>query len=151
MAFLEKADLKSSIREYQLNSITDNDDTIVYMAIDAAIEEASSILTRNDKKVWDDGRPHYDVAAIFAATGNARNALMLSNTKSIAMWHLIELCNTGIDYELAQDRYDRAVKYLRDLAAGNVNSGTLPQITTDPPDDEQPFAMGSRRKFCHDN
>lgn len=151
MAFLEKADLRSAIREYQLDVITDGDDTIVLMAIDAAIEQVSSILTPNSKKVWDDGRPHYDVPAIFAATGTARNALMLANTKTVAMWHLIQLCNTGLEYDDAKERYDRAIKYLMDLASGEVNSPTLPLITVEPPDDEQPFAMGSRRKFCHDN
>ncbi|MEZ2337681.1 hypothetical protein AB6735_18690 [Mucilaginibacter sp. RCC_168] len=152
MAFLEKSDLRSKIREYQLNSITDNDDTIVEMAIEAGIEEASSLLTRNDKKEWDDGRPHYDVEAIFNASGTDRNGLMLANTKSIVMWHLIDLCNTGLDYEKAESRYDRAVEYLEKLAAGDgANSRTLPRITAEPPIDDQPFAMGSRRKFCHDN
>ncbi|MFD2874048.1 hypothetical protein ACFS5N_16315 [Mucilaginibacter ximonensis] len=150
MAFLTKEDLRSAIREYQLDAITDNDDTIVQMAIDAAIEQAKSMLTPNDMKIWDDGRPHYDVDAIFTQENADRNALMLANTKTVALWHLIQLCNTGLNYDDAKDRYDRAIKYLKDLGAGIVNSGTLPKITADPPPDQQPFYSGSRAKFSHD-
>ena len=150
MAFLEKADFKTIIREYQLNSITDNDDTIIDTAIEMAIEEVSSILTADSNKIWQDGRRHYDVEAIFSTTGNNRNALMLGNTKIVAIWHLLILCNTGLDYQEAEGRYDRAIKYLKQLAKGEVNSRTLPLITTEPPEDELPFGFGSRPKFNHE-
>jgi hypothetical protein len=150
MAFLEKADFNSVIREYELDAITGNDDTLVDQAIEMAVEEVSSYFVPNDKKEWDDGRPHYDVDAIFNATGVNRNALMMGNTKIVAIWHLLLLCNTGLEYDDAKDRYDRTIVYLKDLAAGRKNSRTLPRITVEPPEDEQPFAMGSRKKFRHE-
>lgn len=150
MAFLEKADFKSAIRDYQLDAITDDDDTIVEVAIDMAIEEVSSIFTPSDKKVWEDGRPHYDVEAIFTATGADRNPLMMGNTLTVAIWHLVFLCNVGVEYDKAEARYDRAITYLKALAKGDMNSGTLPRITIPPPDDDQPFGFGSRLKFNHD-
>ena len=150
MPFLTKDDLKSGIREYQLNAITDNDDDIVQQAIDSGIEEVSSSLVANDKKEWFEGQFRYDVDAIFSATGAARNALMLSNTITVTLWHLVGLANTGLDYKDLEGRYDRAIKYVTDLASGKKNSGTLPKITIPPPADQQPFAMGSRCKFNHD-
>lgn len=150
MAFLTKDDLSAGIRDYQLNAITDNNDTIVEQAIEAAIEEVSSLLVPNDKVQWYQGQFRYDVDAIFAAEGDARNKLMVLNTISVTLWHLILLCNTGLDYKDAQDRYDRAKQYIKDLASGEANSRTLPRITADLPDDIQPFAMGSRPKFNHE-
>ena len=150
MAFLTKDDLKSGIRDYNLNAITDNDDTIAQRAIDAGIEEVSSSLVANDKKEWYEGQFRYDVDAIFSAEGDERNQLMVTNTVTVTLWHLVGLCNTGMDYKDLQDRYDRAIKYIRDLASGKNNSRSLPRITTPPPTDQQPFAMGSRPKFNHD-
>jgi hypothetical protein len=150
MAFLNKQDFSSVIREYELDTITGNDDTLVDQAIDMAVEEVSSYFIPNDKKQWMDGRPIYDVDAIFTATGTDRNALMMGNTKIVAIWHLLILCNTGLEYDDAKDRYDRTVTYLKELAAGVKNSRTLPRITTEPAIDELPFAMGSRKKFNHE-
>jgi hypothetical protein len=153
MPFLTKEDLNTVIRDYELETITEGEDTIVDEAIEAAIDEVASILTPNDMKLWQDGRPHYDVVAIFNATGTERNALMLTHTKSVAMWHLVQLCNTGLIYKDAVDRYDRAIEYLNRLAAGKVNSRTLPKVappTVEEPEEQtEPFRMGSNKKFNH--
>lgn len=150
MAYLVQAELSSVIRDYQLNAITDGDDSIVDVAIEMAIEEVASILTPNNMKTWEDGRLAYDVAAIFAAEGDARNALMLGNVKTCTIWHLIALCNTGLIYKDAQDRYDRTITYLKGLAQGDYNSATLPKVTVPPPDTQLPFQFGSRCKFHHE-
>ena len=42
---------------------------------------------------------HYDTAAIFAARGDDRSALLLQYIKDIAIWRLIGLSNPSIDYE----------------------------------------------------
>ncbi|MEO7212648.1 hypothetical protein [Mucilaginibacter sp.] len=150
MAFLIKEEFKTVIRDYQLDAITDGDDSIVDTAIEIAIEEVSSYFNASDKKVWEDGRPHYDVPAIFAAIGAQRNALMLANTKIVAIWYLLDLCNTGLEYDEAKDRYDRATAYLKALAKGDVNSATLPRLAGPPPEDELPYRFGSRNKFTHE-
>ncbi len=142
--------MSSVIRDYQLDAITDNDDSLVATAIEMAIEEVSSILTPNNKKVWEDGRLPYDVTAIFAATGTERNALILGHIKTVSLWHLVGLCNTGLDYKDVQDRYDRAIKFIKSLADGTFNSATLPKLTADPPDSKLPYQSGSRRKFNHE-
>ncbi|MGZ3753592.1 MAG: phage protein Gp36 family protein [Mucilaginibacter sp.] len=150
MPYLTHDELYSVIRDYQVEVITDGNDDLVDQAIDAAITEISDSLTANQKKIWEDGRLIYDVPAIFAQAGADRNALVLSYTKTIAVWHLIGLCNAGAEYQKIQDRYDRAMQYFMDLADGTKNSATLPQITVDPPEDIQPYQSSSRPKFHHE-
>lgn len=142
--------MKSVIRQYKLNAITGNDDTIVEEAIAKAVEKAGNILTPSYKKEWEDGRIKYDVPAIFSAVGDARNLLMVGYVKSIALYFICELYNMGADYMDVQDRYDRAEKDLKALATGDATSATLPRVTEEPPEEKQPFGFGSRPKFNHE-
>ena len=152
--FLIKEELKSTVYAYQLEQITEDDDSIIDMGINAAIEEVKSYLTPNDKKEWLDGRPRYDAAAIFASTGASRNALILELTKTVAEWWIIRLCNADIIHERVKERYDRAIDYFKQIAKGTVTIGSLPIL---PPDDGSegtiptlPFRMGGRAKFTHE-
>lgn len=156
MAFLSKSELKSVIRENKVTHISDNDDTIVEMAINAGITEVTSRITPNNKKAWLDGRLKYDVKAIFEAEGNDRNPLILEITKVVSLWWLIMRSNAGVHYEVIRDRYAAAVEYLRDLATGEANDATLP-LVEEPTDEHgnpiganKPFSVGSRRKFHHE-
>ncbi len=152
--FLQKEELRSTVYEYQLDQITEDDDSIIDMGIEAAVEEVKSYLTSNNKKEWMDGRPRYDAVAIFAATGTARNALILELTKTVAEWWIIRLCNADIIHERVKERYDRAIDYFKQIASGKVTIGSLPIL---PPDDGSttpttalPFRMGGRAKFIHE-
>lgn len=151
--FLEKEDLGNVIYDYQMDEITEGDDTIVLQAISAAIEEAKSYLTpnTNDNK-WLDGRMLYDVEAIFNATGLDRNSLILQHCCTLAKWHLAQLCNADFIYEKAKERYDRAIDWFTKIAKGTINLTTLPQLVRDEQTagDKQPFQFGSRQKFNHD-
>lgn len=154
--FLQKSDLKNNIYEYQVEDITEGDDAIVFQALEAAEDECRSYLAANNKKEWQDGRLKYDLDVIFSATGTERNALILSHCIIIAKWHIIDLANVDILYEQAKDRYDRTIKYLNQLAKGDISLDSLPQIK--PPvipddentDDTYPFMYGSREKFNHE-
>lgn len=153
MAFITKAEMKTVIRENHLDSIVDDDDTIVLMAINAAISEVKSRLTPGNTKEWFDGRPRYDADAIFNATGTARHPLILEITKVVALWWLIIRANAGVHYEEARQRYDRGMAFIKELATGEANDATLPRETTDPVEDDpdlMPFRMGSRTKFHHE-
>ena len=151
MAFLAPADLTSVIRQYQLDAITDGDDTIIPTAIRIALNEVSNIFTPNNMVKWMDGRPIYDIKTVLLASGTDRDDFILVHTKVIALWHLILLCNTGLNYGEVKDRYDRSKADLIDLADGTTNSATLPQIVTVPADTVVPFTAGCNRKFCHGN
>lgn len=152
--FLTQIELKSALYNYQLEQITEGDDTITEMGIAAAVEEVKSYLTSNNKKTWADGRPRYDATAIFSAIGAARNALILEITKTVAEWHIIKLCNADIIYSHVKERYDRAIDYLTKLQKGDITIGGLPLLPTTPTNPteptELPFRMGGRKKFNHE-
>lgn len=138
MAFLIPEELKTVLYEYQTDSITEFDNDIVLSSIDAALEECRSYLAGL-----------YDVTTIFAATGTARNALLLEYAKSITVWYLIRLSNPDQSWEQAKDRYDRAIKWLKDVRDGKL-SPTLPRVTM-PPDGEVvgKIKFISNKKFNH--
>ena len=119
MAFLSITELKTHLYNENVEVISRNDNTIVQAAIDAAIAEAKSYLKA------------YDTAAVFAATVSSRNALLLTFVKDIATWHFLVLCNAGVELELRQDRYERAIAWLKAVQKGDV-AADLPTDQTTP-------------------
>jgi phage gp36-like protein len=77
-------------------------------AIHAAIAEVKSYLSQ------------YDRDAIFGATGNQRNPIILLYTKDIAVWHYINLCNVDVDYDERRERYEKATEWLARVQSGKV-------------------------------
>ncbi len=148
--FIAIQELKTAIYAYQIAEITEADPDITLQAIAAAESEVRSYLLPNNRKDWQDGRPLYDAAAILAATGQARNPLLVEVTKNIAVWYLIRLCHVDMIYEQVKERYDRAISWLQQLGRGDITLD-LPLL---PPATENegavPFRSGSRTKFNHD-
>ena len=149
--FLKKEDLKNNIYSYQVEQITEGDESIVLQALDTAEQEVKSYFYTNDKKEYLDGRPQYDAEAIFAKRGEERNALVVSLCLSVAKWYIVDLCNADIIYDHAKERYDRAIEYLKRLAKGEVNISSLPILPRTEETEKQiiPFVYGSRTKFNH--
>lgn len=154
--FIEPKELNSAIYEYQLNEITEFDQDIVLLAIDAAVEEIKSYLAPNNQKHWFDGRTRYDVEAIFSATGTDRNPLILQMCKTIAVYHITQLSNVDMLYEKVRERYDRAIDWFEKVAgigkyagAPGINPG-LPVIDEAQEEAKLPFRYGSRSKFNHE-
>ncbi|SEF86377.1 MULTISPECIES: phage protein Gp36 family protein [Parabacteroides] len=109
MAYLTLQELSTHLHDEQVETITRGDNTIAEAAIDAAIAEARGYLTR------------FDTARTFSASGSKRNQLLLIFVKDIAVWHLINLCNAGSELPLRQDRYERAVDWLKAVQRGDVS------------------------------
>lgn len=150
--FIEIEEMKSVMYSYQLDEITEGDDTIIAEGILTAIDEVKGYLTPNGQHKFRDGRLIYDVDAIFNATGTDRNTLIMSLTKTIAEWWICQLSNVDVVYEQLKERYDRAIKLLTNLKNGEVNLSSLPQLDMfgdDNPDAPQLF-YGSRPKFNHE-
>ena len=143
MAFVTKEELKTVAYSYQVAEITEADDDIVLQAIATGMEEVKAYLAT--------AKQQYDIAAIFAATGDDRNALILQYTKIVALWHLLILCNVDIIYEHVKDRYDRAINFLKMINKGE-SAIDLPTIDNDEDGegDGKPFRFGSRKKFIHE-
>ncbi|MCL2291218.1 MAG: DUF1320 domain-containing protein [Bacteroidetes bacterium] len=136
--FLSQEELKSVIYEYQLDEIVEDDNTIVEMAIQAAIEEVKSYLCSR-----------YDVNKTFSAEQNKRNPLVLEITKDVTLWQIIRLSNVDIIYEKVKDRYDRAIEWLDKVARGLI-SPTLPVVQDGKGDDISPIKYGSMPQQRYD-
>lgn len=113
--FISNQELKTHLYGESVEAITDGDDTILTAAVDGAVVEAKGYLAA------------FDRTAIFEATGSSRNPLLLIFIKDIAVWHFINLCNAGTDLKLRQDRYERAINWLKAIQKGDVS----PDFPTD--------------------
>lgn len=132
--YLSNDEIKTHLYSDNVEVITRGDETIVIAAVDAAVSEAKGYLSAFDRD------------AIFEALAGERNALLLTFVKDIASWHLLNLCNAGSDMKLRQDRYDRAIEWLKAVQKGNV-SPDLPVIsTTDGTATVQEITFGSNEK-----
>ena len=130
--FLTVDELSTHLYAENIDEITQGDETIAVAAIDTAVSEAKGYLSA------------YDIVAIFSATGSNRNPLLLTFLKDIAAWHLINLCNAGSDLKLRQDRYERAIAWLRGVQKGEIS----PDLQKAETSDEKPgtITFGSNPK-----
>lgn len=140
MAYLTIQELNTHLHDELVETITRGDTTIAEAAIDAAIAEARGYLTR------------YDTVRIFTASASRRNQLLLIFIKDIATWHLVNLCNAGTDLKFRQDRYERAIDWLKAVQRGDV-SPDLPEREPESGKTEKnnpigPIAYGSNPKRC---
>lgn len=147
--FITIAELNTAVYEYQLQQIIEQNQDIALTAIATAEQEVRSYLTPNSRKEWQDGRPRYDVEAIFSKQGSERNPLIMQHLKTVAVWYVCQLSNVDLIYEHIKERYDRATDHLKRIAKGEVTlSLTLLEESTNT--ELQPFRFGSRPKFNHE-
>ena len=150
MAFITPDELRSVLYSYQINEITEEDNSIALMAIDSAVSEVKSYLNPSAQRKWNDGRLQFDVTKIFNQTGAERDALILEICKDIAAYRICRLSNVDVIYENVRERYRDAIDWLTKVASGEITPN-LPVIDKD--DDNQStnknelFRYGSRRKF----
>lgn len=107
-AFITTDELRTHLYHESVIAVSHADPTILIAAIDTAVQEAYSYLGA------------YDRDRIFSSTGKERNALLLTFIKDIAVWHFVNLCNAGTELQLRQDRYERAVAWLRQVQKGEL-------------------------------
>lgn len=129
--------MRTVIYEHVMDDISANDDATVQQCIEAAVSEMKSYLASR-----------YDVAAIFAATGDNRNPLILEDTKVIAVWNLIRLSNSELIYEQWRERYDRVIDFLKQVSAGSITP-ELPIATDADGNTVIRARFGSNQKFQH--
>lgn len=131
--FVSKEELKTHLYSENINVIGRGDDTILQAAIDGAIQEAYGYLGDFDRE------------AIFNAAGENRNALLLIFVKDLSVWHFLVLCNAGVELELREARYKRAVDWLKAVQRRDV-SPNLPKGTDDNGDQIGGIEFGSNTK-----
>jgi phage gp36-like protein len=109
--FLSNDELKTVLYAENILAVSGGDDTLVTAAIQGAIAEAKSHLSRFDK-----------TALFDTPTGDQRNPLLLIFVKDIAVWHFLNLANPGTSLEFRRSRYNAAIQWLKDVNSGDADA-----------------------------
>lgn len=138
MAYIDPAELNTAIYQYQLLEITEHDNDIVLQNIAAAEAEARGYLAAL-----------YDVDTIFSSTGAAREPLLMEIIKNIAIYHIARLSNVDMLYKQIQDRYDRAIVWLKGVRDGKTVANLPHLIDASTGEAVSKFRIVSNTKFNH--
>lgn len=134
-AFIDIQDYDASIHREILDALTRNDESIVEICEDRAIAEMRGYLS-----------VRYDANALFAATGSERNQLILMMAIDIAVYHLFCIHNPQKLSQIRKDRYERAVEWLKQVAAFKITVDGAPKLPEDERKQESPWSMTSNPK-----
>ena len=107
--FITNEDYKVVIGEQALKVISQVSEENRSNAETEAIEEIAGYL-----------RPKYDTEAVFSATGNQRNKLVVMRTCDIAIYHMAASTPQKMGMEIRKERYERAIKWLEGVQAGKI-------------------------------
>lgn len=106
---LTESDYKVVIGENGYKAISQVSQENVHTAEREAQEEMAGYL-----------RPKYDVKAIFDAEGDQRNSTIVMYLCDMTLYHLSASLPQKMGSEIRKERYDRAIKWLKDVQAGIV-------------------------------
>lgn len=88
----------------------------------------------------------YDVDAIFSAEGSARNQLVLMMAIDIAVYHLFSIHNPQKMSPIRKDRYERAVEWLKQVAAFKITVDGAPGLPDEERKQDSPWMFSSNPK-----
>lgn len=133
--YISIEELNSHLRDESIAAISGDDETILTMAVKGAEKEAKGYLAK------------YDTAAIFSATADDRDDLLLIWIKDMAVWHYINIANPGIDFTIRERRYNAAIAWLKGVQKGDiVPDFPLPVDELGEEENTSPFLIGSNPK-----
>lgn len=137
--FVQLTDYDASIHREILDALTREDNTVVEVCEDRAIAEMRCYLSRR-----------YDCDAIFSATGDKRNQLVLMMVVDIAIYHIFSIHNPQKLSQVRRDRYDRAVEWMKAVAAEDISIDGAPLLPEEQRAANASFRISSNRKrVCH--
>ena len=88
----------------------------------------------------------YDVDEIFSAEGEARNQLILMLAIDITVYHLFSIHNPQKISQIRKDRYERAVEWLKQVAAYKITVDGAPLLPDETLQQNNPYLMKSNPK-----
>lgn len=115
--FVQLSDYDASIHREILDALTRSDESVVEICEDRAIAEMRCYLSKR-----------YDCDCIFAAVGDARLQLVLMMVIDIAVYHIFSIHNPQKLSQLRKDRYDRAVEWMKAVAAEDISIEGAPLL-----------------------
>lgn len=128
--FLTEDDYKVVCDEDELDVLTRSDSATRQKAERVAMEEVASYL-----------RPRYDTDKAFAASGDARNDMLVQVTVNIALYYLAHWLPGGLALDGRQELYDNAIAWLTRVSKG----GAMPNLPTYTSEDGQTDASNPMR------
>ena len=128
--FITLEDYDASIHREILDALLRHDSEIQDSAIieiceDRAIEEMRSYMDK------------------FYATGTDRNQLVLMMALDIAIYHIFCQHNPYKMSQVRKDRYDRAVEWLKAVAAGKITIADAPRLPEETQAANSPWQIAS--------
>ena len=114
--FIDIEDYDASIHREILDSLV-RDELLVEICEDRAIAEMRCYLGKR-----------YDCDAIFSATGEKRNQLILMMAIDIAVYHIFCIHNPQKLSQIRKDRYERAVEWMKAVAREDISIEGAPML-----------------------
>lgn len=133
--FITMQDYDASIHSEILARLIRDDESIVEICEDRAISEMRGYLSAR-----------YDVEALFSAEGAERNQLVLMMAIDITVYHLFCIHNPQKLSAMRKDRYERAVEWLKQVAAFKVTVDGAPLLQKEELNANSPWLMTSNPK-----
>ena len=135
--FITLEDYDASIHREILDALLRHDSDIEDSAIieiceDRAIDEMRCYLSK-----------FHDCDAIFNATGDQRNQLILMMALDIAIYHIFCQHNPYKISQMRKDRYDRAVEWLKAVAAAKITIDGAPRLPEAEQAENSPWQISS--------
>lgn len=135
--FITLEDYDASIHREILDALLRHDSELEDSAIieiceDRAIDEMRCYLNK-----------FYDCDAIFGATGANRNQLILMMAVDISIYHIFCQHNPYKMSQVRKDRYDRAVEWLKAVAAAKISIDGAPRLPEETQAENSPWQISS--------
>lgn len=123
--FISLEDYDASIHREILDSLlrqgtSDYDPQIIEICEDRAISEMKSYLNKK-----------YDCQAIFSQTGAERHPLILMFALDITIYHIFCQHNPYKMSKIREDRYERAIEWLKGVMKGDITIEGAPLLPSD--------------------
>ena len=123
--FISLEDYDASIHREILDSLlrqgtADYDPQIIEICEDRAVSEMKSYLNKK-----------YDCQAIFSQTGEERHPLILMFALDITIYHIFCQHNPYKMSKIREDRYERAIEWLKGVMKGDITVEGAPLLPSD--------------------
>lgn len=114
--FLTDQDYDASVHREILDAVTRDDAALIKICEDRAVKDMRNSLHQR-----------YDCNAIFSAQGDERDPMLVMFCVDIAVYHLFTMHNPRNMSQIRDDRYKRAIAWLKGVGRGNDIAEGLPE------------------------
>lgn len=133
--FVNIEDYDASVHREILDALVRDDKSLVEICENRAIAEMRCYLSKR-----------YDCDAIFSASGEDRNQLILMMVIDIAVYHIFCIHNPQKLSQIRKDRYERAVEWMRAVADEEISIEGVPMLPEDERASKASLMFKSNRK-----